>query len=119
MVSRNLEEGEWAGPGTPVVTIEDVSRQWVRLDVEETQFAHLTLGAPAEIRVVALPGQPFKGHVTQIGAEGDFALNRDVKRGRADIRTFLVRVAFDEAPAALRPGMTAEVRLLGEPAPSP
>ena len=49
VVSRNLEDGEWAAPGTAVVTVEDTSRPWVRLDVEETQFASLSLGAAATI----------------------------------------------------------------------
>lgn len=111
VVSRNLEEGEWAAPGTPIVTIEDTSHPWVRLDVPETTFGTLHLGQGADVRVVALPGRTFRGHVTQIGAQGEFALDRDVKRGRPDIRTFLVRVAFDAPPAELRPGMTAEVRL--------
>ena len=115
VVSRNLEEGEWAAPGSAVATIEDTTRPWVRLDVEETQFAELKMGAPAEIDVVALPGRVLQGHIAQIGAEGDFALDRDVKRGRSDIRTFLVRVTFDEVPDTLRTGMTAAVRLTGGP----
>jgi multidrug resistance efflux pump len=118
VVSRNLEDGEWAAPGTAVVTVEDTSRPWVRLDVEETQFASLSLGAAATVRVVALPGRMFRGHVAQIGAEGDFALDRDVRRGRPDVRTFLVRIAFDDPPETLRPGMTAEVRLAMGPAPA-
>ena len=35
----------------------------------------------------------------EVGAEGDFAVNRDVKRGRPDLRTFRVRVALDDADA--------------------
>ena len=112
VVARDVEEGEWAAPGTPLVTVEDTSRPWVRLDVEETQFGTLRIDEAASVRVIALRGT-YEGHVSQIGAEGDFALDRDVKRGRPDVRTFLVRVAFDRAPEPLRPGMTAEVRLLG------
>jgi HlyD family secretion protein len=118
VVSRNLEEGEWAAPGTPVVTVEDTSHPWVRLDVEETDFRSLALGERADIHVIAIPGRTFEGRVEQIGAEGDFAINRDVKRGRPDIRTFLVRVAFDQVAPDLRPGMTAEVRLQGGAAPA-
>ncbi len=109
VVSRDLEEGEWAAPGTPVVTVENRARLWVRLDVEETNLGGLRLGDPAEISVVALGGRTLRGHVMEIGAEADFALNRDVKRGRPDIRTFRVRVAVDEPAGELRPGMTAEV----------
>lgn len=109
VVQRNLQPGEWAAPGTPVVTIEDLSQIWVRLDIEETKLADLQLGQAGDVRVLADPTRLYRGHVIEIGAEGDFAVNRDVKRGRPDIRTFLVRMAIDEPSPALRPGMTAEV----------
>lgn len=112
VVNRNLEEGEWAAPGTPVVTIEDLGQLWVRLDVEETKLGGLRLGQVAQVKVIAVPGRTFRGHVIEVGAEGEFAVNRDVKRGRPDIRTFRVRVAIDERSEELRPGMTAEVSIL-------
>ena len=56
------------------------------------------------------PGRRYAAHVIEIGAEGEFALNRDVKRGRPDVRTFRVRVGLDRVAPELRPGMTAEVR---------
>jgi HlyD family secretion protein len=111
VVQRNLQPGEWAAPGTPVVTIEDLSQLWVRLDIDETKLHGLRIGQAADVRVVAEPGKVYPGHVIQVGAEGDFAVNRDVKRGRPDIRTFLVRVAVDEPAPSLRPGMTAEVTI--------
>ncbi len=109
VVNRNLQEGEWAAPGTPVVTVEDLGQLWARLDIEETRLSGLKLGDPGVVRVFAVPGRTFRGHVIEIGAEGEFAINRDVKRGRPDIRTFRVRVALDERTDALRPGMTSEV----------
>jgi multidrug resistance efflux pump len=111
VVQRNVQPGEWAAPGTPVVTVEDLSQLWVRLDIEETQLENLQIGHTADVRVLAEPTKIYRGHVIDIGAEGDFAVNRDVKRGRPDIRTFLVRVAIDEPARALRPGMTAEVSI--------
>jgi HlyD family secretion protein len=109
VVRRNVEPGEWAAPGTPVVTVEDMSLLWVRLDVGEVDLHGMRIGQPAAVHVMAEPGRTYAGHVVEIGAEGDFAVNRDVKRGRPDIRTFLVRVAIDHPGPSLRPGMTAEV----------
>jgi HlyD family secretion protein len=116
VVNRDLEEGEWAAPGTPVVTVESTERRWVRLDVGEGELAGLRPGAEARVTLAALPGRSFPGRVIEVGAQGDFAVNRDVKRGRPDLRTFRVRVALDGAGDELRPGMTAEVTLAA-PAP--
>jgi len=119
VVERNLQPGEWAAPGTPVVTVEDLSQLWVRLDVGEDKLTGLSIGQPATVRVIAEPTRTYPGHVIEIGAEGDFAVNRDVKRGRPDIRTFLVRVAIDAPATSLRPGMTAEVSIPALSAPVP
>lgn len=120
VVDTTLREGEWAVAGTPVATVEDLGETWVRLDVPETDFGRLRIGQPATIHVFAFPKVALRGHVIEIGAEGDFALNRDVKRGHPDIRTFRVRVAFDAPSGDLRPGMTAEVELLdGSPPAAP
>jgi len=115
VVEQDLQPGEWAAPGTPVITVEDLSRQWVRLDVEETELGALRIGDPADVTVVAFPGRTYAAHVIEIGAEGEFAINRDVKRGRPDVRTFRVRVALDKTAEELRPGMTAEVTVRGPP----
>jgi multidrug resistance efflux pump len=109
VVEQDLQVGEWAAPGTPVFAVEDMTRQWVRVDVEETALTALKVGDPAEVLVVAFPGRRYAGHVMEIGAEGEFALNRDVKRGRPDVRTFRVRIGLDRVATELRPGMTAEV----------
>lgn len=111
VVNRDLEEGEWAAPGTPVVTVEDLGHLWVRLDVEETNLGGLRLGEEARVKVLAFPDRTYRGHVIEVGAQGEFAVNRDVKRGRPDLRTFRVRVGLDDPSGELRPGMTAEVSL--------
>lgn len=109
VVHRNVEPGEWAAPGTPIVTMEDTSQLWVRLDIEESKLRDLHLGQDARVKIIAIPEKTFAGKIIELGAEGDFAINRDVKRGRPDIRTFLVRVQLDQRADELRPGMTAEV----------
>jgi HlyD family secretion protein len=117
VVARNLQEGEWAAPGTPALTLEDLAARWVRLDVGEAELGGLRPGAAASVSIVALPGRTVQGRVTEVGAEGDFALNRDVKRGRPDLRTFRVRVTLEGAGDEVRPGMTAEVTLEAPPVP--
>ena len=57
VVQRNLQPGEWAAPGTPVVTMEDLSQLWVRLDIEETRLEGLHLGQQAEVHVIGVPGK--------------------------------------------------------------
>jgi RND family efflux transporter MFP subunit len=98
MVSRKLAEvGEWVETGTPVVELVDTQR--LRLDVQAPQerYYQIAPGAPVEVRAGALNGRVFAGRV---------AAKVPVKDPSA--RTFLVRVAVEDAGGRLTPGMSAE-----------
>jgi len=109
VVHKALEVGEWVTPGTPILTVDDLSTIWARVDVPETELRTIHVGKAAE---VTLPGRPpltFRGRVMAIGQEAQFASERDVRRGRQDIRTFYVKVRLLQADGQAKPGMTAEV----------
>jgi RND family efflux transporter MFP subunit len=109
IVSKALEVGEWVTPGVPILTVDDLSTIWARVDVEETDLGSLYIGKSAQIELPTNPPQVFTGRVMAIGQEGQFATERDVRRGRQDIRTFYVKVQVLQAEGELKPGMTAEV----------
>jgi RND family efflux transporter MFP subunit len=109
IVSKALEVGEWVTPGVPILTVDDLSTIWARVDVEETDLGSLYIGKSAQIELPTNPPQAFTGRVMAIGQEGQFATERDVRRGRQDIRTFYVKVQVLQAEGELKPGMTAEV----------
>ncbi|MGD0120186.1 MAG: efflux RND transporter periplasmic adaptor subunit [Candidatus Binatus sp.] len=109
IVSKALEVGEWVTPGVPILTVDDLTTIWARVDVEETDLGSLYIGKSAQIELPTTPPQIFTGRVMAIGQEGEFATERDVRRGRQDIRTFYVKVQALQAEGELKPGMTAEV----------
>ena len=109
VVSKNLEVGEWVTPGTPVLTIDDLSTIWARVDMEETDLGAIRVGTPAQVTLPTHPPLVFPGQVMAIGQEGQFATETDVRRGRQDIRTFYVKVRVLQATGQVKPGMTAEV----------
>lgn len=61
--------------------------------------------------VDGLPGRKFQGRVSEIGRYAEFATQRDVVRGREDIKTFRVKVRVDDPGGFLKPGMTVEVMI--------
>ncbi|MGA3230501.1 MAG: efflux RND transporter periplasmic adaptor subunit [Candidatus Binatus sp.] len=109
VVSKALEVGEWVTPGVPVLTVDDLSTIWARVDVEETDLGPLYIGKTAQVELPTRPPLVFTGRIMAIGQEGQFATERDVRRGRQDIRTFYVKVQVLQAEGELKPGMTAQV----------
>jgi multidrug resistance efflux pump len=104
---RAAREGEVVGPGSPIVTIIDLSDTWVRAPLPETYADHIVLGDTLRVRLPS--GQTLDGKVIFKAVEGDFATQRDVGRRKRDIKTFILKLAVDNREKKLAPGMTAEV----------
>ncbi len=109
VVSKNLEVGEWVNPGTAILTVDDLSTIWARVDLEETQLGFIRVGTPGQVTLPTQPPTVISGQVMAIGQEGQFATETDVRRGRQDIRTFYVKVRLLQPGGIAKPGMTAEV----------
>ncbi len=109
VVSKNLEVGEWVTPGTPILTVDDLSTLWARVDLQETDVRSISVGTPARVTLPGVPPTTVEGRVMAIGEEGQYATQHDVRRGRQDIRTFYVKVRLLDGMGAGKPGMTAEV----------
>ncbi len=107
---KAYELGEYVTPGAAIYTVYDPSSLWARVDIEETRVEGIRLGGAAEI---TLSGgtKSFRGRVAEVGELGGFATQRDVTRGRSDIKTFRVKVRAEGAEGLLKPGMTVNVRI--------
>ena len=97
-----VREGGQVGPGMNVFTLVDLSSVWMHAQVPEAQVAWIAPGGRTEVRLKALPGQVFEGHVDFIYPEVD-----------ADTRSVRVRSVLRNRGLKLRPGMVAEVTLFG------
>jgi HlyD family secretion protein len=117
VVFKALERGETVSPGQTVLTIDDLSDRYARIDVDETRVDRLALGAEVSLTTEGNPKRPFKGKISEIGRYAEFATQTDVKGGRQDIRTFRVKIAVDDPAGLLKPGMTVEVQIPKRSAP--
>ncbi|MDC4224196.1 MAG: efflux RND transporter periplasmic adaptor subunit [Candidatus Manganitrophus sp.] len=108
---KAFEVGEMISPGMTILTLIDPNSVWARVNLEEGEVGRIKVGGRAEIFVDSLPNRTFEAKVSEVGAEGGFATQRDVTRGRQDIKTFRVKVRALSPEGLLKPGMTARVRI--------
>jgi len=108
---KAFEIGEMVSPGVTILTLIDPGSVWARVHLEEGEVGKVRVGGRAEILVDSLPTRTFEGKVSEVAAEGGFATQRDVTRGRQDIKTFRVKVRALSPEGLLKPGMTARVRI--------
>jgi HlyD family secretion protein len=111
VVFKALEKGEWASPGTTILTIVDLDDIYIKVDVEETMIDRIGLNGEAMIRTEGTPGRTLRGRIAEIGEYAGFATERDVTRGRQDIKTFKVKIVVDNSGGFLKPGMTVAVEI--------
>lgn len=94
VIHKALDEGAYVQTGTPVYTIADLRRLWVRLDAYEQDLTWLRFGQRVTLQAEALPGETFEGTISFIDP-----VVHDLHR------TTKVRVNVPNPDARLKPGM--------------
>ena len=62
-----FQVGDQVRPGMGVAQIPDMNSWDVSAQIAETDRGHLSVGLPAEVRVVAVPGRKFAAKVKDLG----------------------------------------------------
>lgn len=103
-----VEQGELVSGGLPIVTIVDLSDQWVSVNLREDRLHGLQVGDLLRARVPALGRDPIEFTVYYISPLGSFATWRATREsGGFDVRTFEVRARPAAPVDGLRPGMSS------------
>ncbi|WP_183564668.1 efflux RND transporter periplasmic adaptor subunit [Mucilaginibacter sp. SP1R1] len=102
--------------GTEIMTISDLSKMDVNVDVNENDINRIGLGDPANIEIDAFLGKKFTGQVIEIGSSANV-----VGTTADQVTNFTVKVRIDSSsyagllkktvdnPSPFRPGLTATV----------
>lgn len=95
----NFQTGDFARAGQVVAQIPDLNHWEVLANIPEIDRGHLNPGQKVTVRVAALPGRQFPGHIKTLGGTTGPPWNR----------LFECRIALDRAGSELRPGMTSNL----------
>jgi len=103
---RQVNLGQYLGPGATVVTLQKLDPMEVDFTVPQSQIDLVRVGMKAEVETSAVPGQAFHGIVTAIEPQIDTAT-----------RNLKVRARVPNPRNTLLPGAFATVRIgQGQPA---
>ncbi len=118
VLGRHADPGEVVAAGTPLATIGDVQRRWVRVYLPARLVSKLALGAPAKVTVAGAPtvgndSSAARAHLLSVSPKAEFTPRAALTENeRADL-LFASRVALDDAPAGFRPGLPVNVQFGG------
>ena len=115
-VGENVVPGIQNAAGSFLMTISDMSVVTAEVKVDETDIVNVRNGQYADVTIDAMPGQTFKGHVTEVGTQAVLRSSglatTQTTTGTQEAKDFKVVVTLDNPPAGLRPGLstTAKIR---------
>lgn len=72
VLARPAEPGEVVGAGTPILTLGDLERPWLRGYILESQLGRVKLGQRARLQTDSYAGTSYEGVVTFIASEAEF-----------------------------------------------
>jgi Cu(I)/Ag(I) efflux system membrane fusion protein len=98
VLERNVVEGQYVGPDTPLLTVADLTLVWVMADLYEMDMTRVHVGDAARFTTDALPGREFDGHVEFI-----------YPTVSSETRTLKARLALANPGGILRAGMYGHV----------
>jgi HlyD family secretion protein len=105
-----FDEGERVPAGAVLCVILSDRAPWVRVWLPAPAYARVSAGTRAEVRVEGL-AQTLRGRVLDIAREPEFTPHFALtERDRVHL-VYETRVEIEDAPATLRPGAPADVRI--------
>ncbi|MBI2462108.1 MAG: efflux RND transporter periplasmic adaptor subunit [Candidatus Rokubacteria bacterium] len=115
VLRKNLEAGETATPGVPILTLVDPRDLWLRAYIPEPEIARVKVGQPARIMVDAFPARGFPGRLVEIASEAEFTpKNVQTQKERVNL-VFRIKIAVENPEGTLKPGMPADAVILVGP----
>ena len=114
VTSITKEEGEMAvggmfNPGV-LMTVADLSRMEVEVDVNENDVVNIAIGDTTEIEIDAYPDTIFFGIVSEIAHTAQ-SMNMGSQQ---QVTNFKVKVRMITVPDRIRPGMSSTVNIITE-----
>jgi HlyD family secretion protein len=112
VVTRAAEPGEVVTAGTPIVTIVDLNKVYLRGFVPEGQIGKVKLGQPAHVYLDSNPKQPVDASVSRIDPQATFTPENTYFKDERVKQVVGVKLQLKGAFGFAKPGMPADGEIL-------
>jgi HlyD family secretion protein len=112
VLSENIQPGEFVSPGTPIVSLGDISRVYLRAYINETDLGRLKLGQQVKITTDTYPGKTYEGRISFIAPQAEFTpKNIQTQKERVKL-VYRIKVEVPNPGLELKPGMPADGEIM-------
>jgi HlyD family secretion protein len=110
--TRSAEPGEVVAPGTPIVTLVDLSKVYLRGFVPEGQIGKVKANQSCRVYLDSSPNQPVEAYVSRIDPEATFTPENTYFRDDRVKQVVGVKLQLKAAVGFAKPGMPADGEIL-------
>ena len=114
VATRTAEPGEVVNAGTPVITLIDLSRVYLRGFVPEGQIGRVRVGQPARVYLDSAPTTPIDAIVMRIDPQATFTPENTYFREERVKQVVGLKLLLRGAVGFAKPGMPADGEVLVE-----
>jgi HlyD family secretion protein len=114
VITRSAEPGEVVTAGTPIVTLLDLTKVYLRGFVPEGQIGRVKVGQPARVYLDSAPKEPIDAFVSRADPQATFTPENTYFRDDRVKQVVGVKLQLKGAAGFAKPGMAADGEILVE-----
>lgn len=108
ILTRSAEPGEYLNPSTPVITLGDLSRPWLRAFINETDLGRIHLQDKVVVTIDSFPDKKYAGILSFISSQAEFT-PKSVQTFEERVKLmFRIKIDLKNPHGELKPGMPAD-----------
>ncbi len=109
---KSGEIGEVVNPGTPILTIADIQKVWLKAYIPETDLGKVKWGQEVIVTTDLHPRKEYKGTISFISSQAEFTpKNIQTEKERVTL-VYRIKVDLQNPDRELKPGMPADGKIL-------
>jgi HlyD family secretion protein len=108
VLTREVEPGEVVNPGTPLFTMVDLDKLYLKVFINEPDIGKIHLGQEGRIYVDAFPDQAFEARVSRVAQQAEFTPKYVETREERVKLVFAVELRAENPQGYLKPGMPGD-----------
>ncbi len=111
VLSTSAEAGEYLNPATPVATLGEIARPWLRAYINERDLGRIQLLQKVSVSTDSFPGKEYPGRISFISSQAEFTPKSvQTFEERAKLM-YRIKIELENPAGELKPGMPADATI--------
>ncbi len=108
VLSTSAEAGEYLNPATPVVTLGEIARPWLRAYINEKDLGRIQLQQKVSVSTDSFPGKAYPGRISFISSQAEFTPKTVQTFDERAKLMYRIKIELANPAGELKPGMPAD-----------